>query len=184
MGEAAESDNDEKQNLWHRLRARRSTRWAMDIAIVVVIVLAISAFQSRHLIDGGEPLPPAQLEGLDGEVLDLEELDARRTVIYFWAPWCGVCDLQNGAVSGLYDGAGDDLDVIGVALGYDERAQVQQYVDDHDIEFPTYLGTPADSQRFEIESFPTVYIVDDEQRVRHGLVGYTTRLGMWARLWI
>ena len=156
----------------------------MDITFVIIVIGLISAFQSRHLLDGDDPLPPAELEALDGSTLSLDELDARRTVIYFWAPWCGACDLQSGAIEALYERADDDLEVISVVLGYSDRSEVQRHIDSEEISYPVYLGTQSLKHRFQVKSYPTVYIIDDTLRVRHGLVGYTTRFGIQARLWI
>ena len=171
-----------KPSLWQRLRARRSTRWAIDIALVLVILFAISAFQSRHLLSGDDPLPPMQVEGLDGSTLNLADLDKRRTVIYFWATWCGACGLQSGAISSLHDSAGDDLDVISIVLHYESRDAVERHVQQEGIDYPVYLGTDALAHEYKVNAFPTTYIVDDQLRVRHGLVGYKTSLGLRARL--
>lgn len=185
------SDHDEQSDgsdasLWHRLRSRRSTRWAMDIAIVVAVVLAVSAYQSRHLLDDDDPVPPFELESLDGQTFETDQLEADRTIIYFWATWCSACDLQAGAISALHDRAVDDpdLEVVSVVLDYGDRREVQAHVDNEDIDFPVYLGTRAVAEGFEVESYPTTYIVDDDGQIRHGLVGYTTRPGLIARLWI
>lgn len=179
-----ETHDQSPPSLWHRLRARRWVRWAMDIAIVVVIIGLISAFQTRHLLGDDDPLPPAELEALDGSTISLDELDTRRTVIYFWATWCGACDLQSGAISSLHERAGDDLTVISVVLQYGDRSEVADHVKNEDIDYPVYLGTPGLAQRFRVESYPTIYIIDDELRIRHGLVGYTTGIGLRARVWL
>ncbi len=188
MSESSDADAekaapDSRPSLWRRLRARRSTRWAIDIAIVVIVIALISVFQSRHLLDGDDPLPPFELEALDGSTLALDELDTRRTVLYFWATWCGACDLQSGAISALHERAGDDLTVISVVLQYESPQAVQDHIDQEGIDYPVYLGTNSVAEAFQIQSFPTVYIIDDDLQIRHGLVGYTTRFGMQARLW-
>ena len=175
---------DARPSLWRRLRARRSTRWAMDIAIVIVVIAAISVYQTRHLLDGDDPLPPLELQALDGSTLALDDLDTRRTVLYFWATWCGACDLQSGAISALHKRAGDDLTVISVVLQYDDTDTVRRHVEEEGIDYPVYLGTQSVGQAFQVQSFPTVYIIDDNRQIRHGLVGYTTRFGLQARLWI
>ena len=181
MSDESDNDAESSPSLFKRLRSRRSTRWAMDIAIVVAIILAISAFQSRHLLSGDDPLPPVELHGLDGSTLSVDDLDADRTIVYFWATWCGACDLQDGAIEALHDEDNDNLDVISVALDYDSPEAVEQHVDDEELDFPVYLGTPAVAESFEVNSYPTTYIIDDSGQIRHGLVGYTTRFGLWAR---
>lgn len=180
----SESPSQEKStSTWRRLRDRRATRWAMDIALIIGVIMLVSAFQSRHLLSGDDPLPPAELEALDGSTLSLDELDTRRTVIYFWATWCGACDLQSGAINSLYHRAGDDLEVISIVLSYEDREEVKRHVAAESIDYPVYLGTPGLAERFNVNSYPTIYIIDDALRVRHGLVGYTTRFGLQARMW-
>ncbi len=181
----ASGADEESPSLWRRLRSRRSTRWTMDIAFVLLALFVITSFQSRHLLSGNEPLPPAQLEALDGSTLEVHDLDARRTIVYFWTTWCGVCDVQSGAISSMYERAqnDDDLEVISVVLHYQSVEQIERFVEEEEIDFPVYLGTDSIAQRYNITSFPTIYIIDDEHRVRHGLVGYKTSWGLRARLW-
>lgn len=156
----------------------------MDIALVILIVGLITAYQSRHLLSGDDPLPPATVQALDGQERDLSELHADRTLIYFWTTWCGACGVQNGAVESLHRSAdGDSLEVITIALDYQAPQEIADHMEAEDLDFPVYLGTPGLARSFNIQSYPTIYIIDDEQRIRHGLVGYTTSLGLRARLW-
>ena len=156
----------------------------MDIALVLAVIGLISAYQTRHLLGGDDPLPPVVLESLDGSAFSLDELDSRRTIVYFWATWCGACDLQSGAISSLYHRADDDLQVISVVLHYDDVGQVIRHVEREGIDYPVFLGTDATAAAFNVQSFPTIYIIDDDLRIRHGLVGYTTRWGLQLRTWL
>ncbi len=180
----SDKSQDPTPSLWKRLRSRRSTRWAIDIALVLAVVAAITAYQTRHLLTGDDPLPPATVQALDGSERDLSQLDADRTLIYFWTTWCGVCDLQNGAVQSLHKRAdGESLEVMAIALHYEHPDEITNYIEKEELHFPVYLGTPGLAERFNIQSFPTIYIIDDQQQIRHGLVGYTTGIGLRARLW-
>lgn len=143
---------------------------------------AITAWQTRNLLDKKEPLPQLQLYSLEGERLNLDELQAKQTVVYVWATWCGVCTMQSRTIQKLHDSAGDDLSVISVVLAYSSPEAVKQHVEDNDIRYPVYLGDETFSRALQVNSFPTIYIVDDQSRVRHGLVGYTTNFGLKTRL--
>lgn len=171
-------------SLWARIRSHRAGRWGIDIAIVLVIFSLITAYQTRDLLDGDDPLPPMELVSLDGTTLNLEEIDTRRTIIYFWATWCGACSMQSGAISNLYNREDDDLTIISVVLHYESEEQVRSFVEREEIDYPVYLGTDSQAHRFNVSAFPTVYIIDGDRRIRHGLVGYTTGIGLRARLWL
>ncbi len=175
-------EEPEEKGWWKRQREKRWFRWGVDIAVVLTVVFLASMWQSRHLLERSAELPPMILTDLTGETIDLADLEARRTVIYAWATWCGVCDLQKGAISSLHGGAGDDLEVISVVFDSGDRETVQRFADENGLDFPVYMGTPQLARALEVNSFPTIYIVDQESRIRHGLVGYKTGLGLRLRL--
>ena len=150
-----------------------------------MIFWAITSFQTRDLIDRDTPAPPATLINLaDGSELKLDELNAERTLVYFWATWCGVCNAQSSVISAMHRHAQDrdDVDVISVVMDWSDRDALRTFVDENDIDYPVYLGTDALGKGFNVSSYPTIYVVDDERRVRHSIVGYTPRLGLYARL--
>ena len=70
----------------------RVTRFAAHAAIVVLVVVAVSAYQARNLLPADRQLAPA-LRGqtLAGDLLDLQDRGDRPVVVYFFAPWCKVC---------------------------------------------------------------------------------------------
>lgn len=167
---------------WATLREKAWFRWVFDIALILVVVFAVSLWQSRHLLERSEVLPPMELVSLNGETLRLDELESRRTVVYLWATWCGACGLQKGAINSLHQRSGENLDVISIVFDSGDRETVAAFVEREGIEFPVYMGTPQLSHALVVRSFPTTYIVDDESRIRSGLVGYKTALGLRARL--
>ena len=167
---------------WRRLREKVWFRWTFDLLLILIILFAVSLWQARHLLEGGEALPPMELISLDGETLRLDELDSRRTVVYLWATWCGACGLQKGAINSLHRRSGDNLQVISVVFDSGDRETVRAFVEREGIEFPVYMGTPQLSHALVVRSFPTTYIVDEDSRIRSGLVGYKTELGLRARL--
>ncbi len=170
---------------WGRLRARWWFRWGMDGVILLAVVWAVMAWQGRNLLDSRAAAPPLRLATLDGGVVDLTALRGREVVLFFWAPWCGVCEAESGAISSLYhsqDGP-EDAAVLSVALGYQDRAQVEGFVAEHGVDYPVLLGTDETAAAYRIDKFPTVYVLDEEGRIKSSTVGYSTSWGLRARLW-
>jgi len=170
---------------WRRARERWWSRWLIDLAILAGIVAAVFAFQTRHLIDDGEPAPEISLNTLDGGQLDLADYRGKKVVLAFWAPWCGVCDMEASTLNDVHESAleSGDAAVVSVALGYEDVASVEAFVEAHDVRFPVLLGTAETARHYNVDSFPTLYILDEEGRVEHTAVGYTTSWGIAARLW-
>lgn len=172
--------------LWHTLRARWWSRWLFDLALVALVVAAIWAWQTRHLVGRGEPAPPLDLVTLDGTRFSLHELRGQeKVVVAFWSPWCGVCALETGPLGELYEDArtSDRFSVVAVMLSWEDRAEVERFVAEHDVRLPVLLGDERVRREWAVESYPTIYIVDREGRIEHGVVGYTTEAGLRVRLW-
>ena len=167
---------------WERLRTRRGFRWSRDVALVLVVVAAIGAWQTRHHVRG--PPPAAALRTLAGEPVARASLRGRPTMVAFWAPWCGVCRAQSGNVSLVQRLAGDRGRVVSVAAAFADEAEVRAYVRERGVDYPVLLGDDAVVHAFRVEAFPTLYFLDAEGRVKASVAGYTTTLGMLARLFL
>jgi len=72
--------------------------------------------------------------------------------------------------------------VVSIAASFEDVAQVRAYVRDRGVDYPVLLGDDALLQAFHVEAFPTVYFLDAHGRVRRSATGYTTALGLVARL--
>ncbi|MFU8807418.1 MAG: TlpA family protein disulfide reductase [Bradymonadaceae bacterium] len=165
-----------------KLREKAWVRWTMDLSIFALIFLAIMAFQTRHLIDSGEEAPDFELRTVDGAVVTLSDLQGKPTVLYFWAPWCGVCKVQSPAISSLHRNRGDDVNVYGVVVDYGSVEELEAYIEREEIDYPVLLGTWEVAGYFRVESFPTLYFLNEDGEIRRNVIGYTTGLGLRARL--
>jgi peroxiredoxin len=166
---------------YRSLRQRRWARWAIDLAVVASLVLALGAWQTRGHLGGGEA-PGAVLTSLDGEQVSLESLRGRPVLLAFWAPWCPVCAAQSQNLSWVRRAVGDRARVVSVAVAYENLEQVRAYVRKHGVDYPVLLGDDALLRTFRVEAFPTAYFLDEAGRVRRSASGYTTTPGLLARL--
>ncbi len=159
---------------------QRAFRWARDLVIFAVIFGSITWFQTRNLLDRGTPLPVASLNQLDGNSLDLKSLNGKPTLLYFWAPWCGVCKSNAHNVRAI---VGDQHNIASVALSYESIEQVRSFAQEYDMPSPVLLGGTDDSTAFKIEAFPTVYVLNRDGEIAFATMGYTSEIGLRARLW-
>lgn len=169
---------------WQRLRQNRAVSWGIDIAIIAVVFFAISAWQTRDLLGGGEQSPAFALEQLGGGHVASAQLEGKKTVLVFWAPWCTVCGAESGTISSLAESMGDDVNVLSVALEYEDIKDVQGFVDEHGVDYPVLLGGRDMVKDWNVAAFPTIYILDEEGKIAHSMVGFTTSFGFRWRLWL
>lgn len=174
------------RRFWQTLRARWWSRWAIDLAIVAALFFAVTSYQTRNLADSGERMPTGELASLDGESQTLFDPEADRTLVYVWAPWCGVCSAETGTLNRATWLFGDDVAVRSIVFDYRSVEHARQSADEKGVEFPVLLGETAPQVReaLNFDAYPTFYVLSDEGRVLTSTQGYTTTLGLVARVWL
>lgn len=166
---------------WRRLRRRWYVRWTLDLLLVAALLWGIGRFQARHLLDDGVEAPAFTLTDLDGATRSLADYRGRTVVLLFWAPWCTVCSLESDNWARIQSWR-DDVQVLAVALAWEDRASVERFVGDDRGAYPVLLGDAAVQRAYRVESFPTHYIVDRDGRVAWQGQGYTPTINLWLRL--
>lgn len=151
---------------------------ARDIGIGVAIVLAVQWW--RGLGVASEGLPDTTLTLLDGSEVALAGPRERPLLVQLEASWCGVCRMEDGTIREL----AADHDVLVVATQSGDAAAVRRFAEEHDLD---HLRIAADedgrlASTLGVSAFPTTLFVDREGVVSDAEVGYTSWLGMRARL--
>jgi peroxiredoxin len=161
-----------------RIPLRRLPRLAAELVLVLVLVLALERFLTRDAAHG--PAPPLAAPLIDGRPFDLASLRGHPTVVYFWATWCPVCAAQASALDSiLTDTAG-----ITVAMRSGDAAALRVYLGKEGHHWPTLADADGSIARaWGISGVPAVFVIDAKGRIRFVTRGYTTALGLRARLW-
>lgn len=168
-------DGMDKLKSWLRGRA---LRWTAELLLVVLVVMAVRVWQQWDLPQG-QALPLAG-KLVDGGAAALPDPGGQPVLVHFWASWCPVCRLEQGSIQAI----ARDHRVITVAMQSGSEAEVRSHLRAEGLDFAV-LNDP-DGQlaaRWGIRGVPTSFIVDATGRIRFVEVGYTTELGLRARLW-
>jgi len=163
--------------------ARRWGRTGLELAILLAIVFAIYAWRTQPLLpaDGRTTAPGWVLRDIDGGTLSSDELAGRPAVLYFFAPWCTVCNASAHQLRWFDAWSGQDVALIHIALDFEDVASVREYARRHRIAGPVLLGDAATAARFRVFGFPTYYTLDAAGRIASRDFGYTTAVGLWLR---
>lgn len=158
---------------------RVRARWK-DVAgwlLFLAALFAIRAWQTRDAVSGTAP----SLRGrtLAGAPIDLARFRGGPVAVHFWATWCGVCSLEEGNVESLAEGGR----VLTIASASGGDADVRSHVEARGMRAPIFVdGDGSVARAWGVSAYPTTFYLDGSGVIRHVEVGYTTTLGMRARL--
>ena len=150
--------------------------------MVLTIFLAVTACQGHNLISKQIPAPSFRLHALSGPPVPLEDLRGRRVLLYFFAPWCKVCDLSISNLNWVRKLRGEEsVSIFAVALSYTDLLRVEDFLERNALDVPVLLGTREILNAYRIRAFPTVYALNESGNIDGSTVGYVTTLGLWWR---
>lgn len=156
----------------------------MQAALLLLVVVAVHAWQTRDLLptDRRAPAPALELYDLHGARWSTAQLQGRPAVVYFFAPWCSVCAASAPQLRAFHRWRGEDVTLLLVGLDAKNVDELRQYAHRHALGgIPVLIGTPATSADWRVPGYPTYYVLDSEGRVAARDFGLTTAPGLWWR---
>lgn len=120
----------------------------------------------RELLD----FPLLMVEGGQQQTRPISALRGKPIVIEMWGTWCGPCRALTPALNAIKQRHGDKLHVIAIS---DEPLDLQLK---DAMETKKLFSVAQDTTRFAhesllVRSFPTVYIIDEDFKIEHIVVG-------------
>lgn len=166
-----------------RIPGYRST--SISIGLALAVFLAVAAFNSRNMLPADRDVAPG-LAGrtIGGEFYDLSRAAGRPALVYFFAPWCRVCAASADNLARLRrwrDPA--DLEIVAVALDWEDVDAVRAYAVRHQLDLPVLLGDADIARRWRVRGYPSYYVLDGEHRIARRDAGYSSQFGLWWRTW-
>ncbi len=117
----------------------------------------------------GKKAHDLKMETLDGQWVDLYEIDAPYTVLIFWDPNCGHCKKAVPQLHNLYRKYHDKgLEVMTIYI-YDDRKAWEKFLVEHDLLDWINAWDPYQMTGFrvyyDIYSTPVIYVLDRDKRI-------------------
>lgn len=136
-------------------------------ACLLVLLAACAPAESGNGAAVAPATPPEVLDftatTVDGGTLQGAELAGTDVALWFWAPWCGVCNREAPAVAEVANEMGDRVRIVGVA-GRDTSGPMRDFVARHDLQGLTHVDDVDGDvwERFGIVGQPAWVFVDGE----------------------
>ncbi|MCK1977587.1 redoxin domain-containing protein [Jeotgalicoccus sp. FSL K6-3177] len=148
---------------------KKQTRKILRISIIssVVILLAVTLWfnltSETKVIQVGDDAIDFQLETLNGETIQLSEVNADKGVILnFWGTWCAPCREEMPEMNQIYNEGHDDYEIIAVNVSEDEQ-QINQFFSslDEDMSFPIALDRNRHvTKAYQVGPLPTTIAIN------------------------
>lgn len=166
---------DKIRKLWRK----RWFRLTVEVVGILLVLLAIRAWQQRGMVDG--PVPELQGRLLTGESYSVTTDNRRPLLVHFWASWCPICKREADSIQAI----SEDYPVITVAMKSGEANEVAAYMRQEGLQFPV-INDPEGilSRSFGVRVVPSSFIIADNNTIVFRETGNTTRLGLQIRLWL
>jgi thiol-disulfide isomerase/thioredoxin len=159
------------------LSRRGLARACLEGAFALMLLAGVRAYMLRGVASG--IAPPLAGRSLDGQRVSLDEVRGRPVAVHFWATWCGVCNLENKSITSLAQSG----TVIAVATSSGDAAAVKAKMARDGLSFPVVVDPDGSiAAAWGVTRFPTTFFLDREHRVKTVESGYTTEVGLKARL--
>lgn len=132
-------------------------------------------YQKIAHLEVGKIAPNFEAPTPDGDIVNLNELKGKVTIVDFWAAWCGPCRKENPNVVRIYNQYHDQgLEIIGVSLdgARNQKDPKQAWLDAiekdklawHQVSHLQYFNDPV-ARLYNITSIPATYILDSEGKI-------------------
>jgi thiol-disulfide isomerase/thioredoxin len=170
------------KSAWKKLRDHFWGSLAVDVVLIITVFMLISMWQTRNLPDD-EHTPPLELAWLDDMQADSIMVPGEVGVVYFFAPWCFYCRKSIDNLDELVT-SGNLAWARVVALEYESLDDVREFINETGVHLPVLLGGPQTTKDWQIRGFPTYFVIDGEGKIVSRSVGYSTKIGLQARVWM
>ena len=141
--------------------------------LTIFLLLNVDCFAVNHAkkteeIKVSKTLQPKlEITFLDGKKFNLAQPKNQKTIIVFWAKWCGICKQELKILDQIYqEKKSQGLEVVGISIDnkknfYDDVKKIADK-----LSFGNAFYDDAKKISFEIpKSIPTTYFLDKNQQI-------------------
>ncbi len=160
-------------------------RWSIkkifkEIGSTVIIFLLISIVLNYiRKPDIKENIYDYRLVDIHGNKINLSRYKGEPLLVHFWATWCPTCKLEAPNI----DNISKDYNVITIAVNSGGNEEINEFMQKHQLSYRVISDISGNlANKFNISAYPTTLIYTKSGRLKFAEVGYSSTVGLKARL--
>ena len=119
------------------------------------------------------------LNDIEKNSIDFSTYKGRPLVVHFWATWCSTCKLEASNIDTL----SNTVDVVTIAVNSGSDKVLKNFMIEKELQYKVINDEHGElAKKFNIEAYPTTLIYNAKGELKFTEVGYSTTLGLKARL--
>ena len=177
-------------DLGPRKSISKPLKWLGQALVFSALFIALSTFLARDMLET-EQLMPSLSNNNNATLLVINDnslpsmpikdwQQSPQHLVYFFAPWCTVCALSQPSLA-AFATLKPNTQIIMVALDWGSPQAVADFKLNHQFEHPILLGNQALKQQWQIDAYPSYYLIDSAGKILSKDRGLVTLPGLLAR---
>lgn len=153
------------------------TRYAKGLSLIQIMfllaALGIAMYGALSWMKK-ETVPIVTFKTINGEEITTASLQGKVVLVNFWATSCGPCKEEMPQLTATYNKyKANGLEVVAVAMSYDQPQQVQHYAKDYALPFKVSLDSDGKlaSAFGEVKVTPTTFLIDKHGHILKRFTG-------------
>ena len=153
---------------------------AKELVSSLVLLFVISLVMNYiRKPDVRENIYTLALEDISDKKIEMNSFKNKPLVVHFWATWCPTCKLEASNIEAI----SKEYNVVSIAVNSGSNSELLDYMQKHDLTYTVVNDKNGILvKKFDISAYPTTLIYDKNGTLKFSEVGYSTTLGLQARV--
>ena len=165
--------------------SKNDGRWGIKTVLKEVVSTLLMLFVISMVVnyirkpDINENIYSLNLSDIKGKEVNFDEYKHKPLVVHFWATWCPTCKFEASNIERI----SANYNVLTIAVNSGSNDKITAYMKENALSYKVISdSTGVLAKKFNIGAYPTTLIYNGEGELKFTEVGYSTTLGLQARL--
>jgi len=157
---------------------KKAIKEFLTFALILFVVSNVISYVRKPTLSSSR-LPAIVKKTINQQNFSFKEDRKRPLLIHFWATWCPTCKVEADNIQRL----SEHYDVMSIAVRSGSDEELKQYMSERGFDYKVINDANGEiANLFSIGGYPTTFIYNSEGYLEFSEVGYTSTLGLFARM--